>query len=462
VKNLQLALFLASVLVPGLTLRTAEVPKLLTKERKDSEPAKPISHTERHFEGWTVRVDDRLLKEPNDEFGQRALRFLENKLADIKAVVPADAVLEMPAYELASGDRVVYTRTLNVGPSTRDLLLQVAPAGVGVAVIGQGATQDQKDGFNRLRIPAQATPLAVKLLFMEGEAKEYREFIASSPPAVALEPFTKGGPPRWPEVLNTQVIVGADTQAFAIDVLTHPVNNPWHCQLRLTGFDFFADGRRPAVCLWDGDVWLVGVGGMDAPAKGLTWQRIAFGLFQPLGLKIVKDKIHVCCRDQIVLLHDLNDDGETDFYECFNNDHQVTEHFHEFAMGLQTDADGNFYYAKAARHALKAVVPQHGTLLKVSKAGSKTEILATGFRAPNGVCINPDGTFFLTDQEGFWVPKNRIDLVERGSYYGNFWGYHNVTDPSDAAMKQPLSGSPTPSTACLRNCFGSPAILGGR
>ena len=263
-----------------------------------------------------------------------------------------------------------------------------------------------------------------------------RAFAKTSPPAASLEPFTKGGPRRWPEVLKTQAVVGGDAQAFAIDVLTHPANNPWNCQMRLTGFDFHADGRRAAVCTWDGDVWLVE--GIDAPAKGLTWQRIASGLFQPLGLKIVKEKVHVSCRDQIVILHDLNGDGETDFYECFNNDHQVTEHFHEFAMGLQTDAEGNFYYAKAARHALKAVVPQHGTLLRVSKDGAKTDILATGFRAPNGVCVNPDGTFFLTDQEGFWVPKNRINLVERGGYYGNFWGYHDVTDPSDAAMKQPL------------------------
>jgi hypothetical protein len=44
----------------------------------------------------------------------------------------------------------------------------------------------------------------------------------------------------------------------------------------------------------------------------------------------------------------------------------------------------------------------------------------------------------LTDQEGFWLPKNRIDLVEVGSYHGNFWGYHDVTDPSDAAMAKPL------------------------
>jgi sugar lactone lactonase YvrE len=39
-----------------------------------------------------------------------------------------------------------------------------------------------------------------------------------------------------------------------------------------------------------------------------------------------------------------------------------------------------------------AVVPHHGTLLKVAKDGSATEILATGFRAANGVCVEPDGT----------------------------------------------------------------------
>jgi putative heme-binding domain-containing protein len=350
--------------------------------------------------------------------------------------VGAAKILEMPAYELADGGKVVYVRTLNVGQSPRDLLMRVAPVGTAVALVGDRATLEEKDGYTLLRIPAGATPLSLKLLLTDGDRDALRAFAKTSPPPVSLEPFTKGGPRRWPEVLKTQAIVGGDGQAFAIDVLTHPTNNPWNCQMRLTGFDFFADGRRAAVCTWDGDVWLVE--GIDAPGKGLTWQRIASGLFQPLGFKIVQDRVHVCCRDQIVILHDLNGDGETDYYECFNNDHQVTEHFHEFAMGLQTDAQGNFYYAKAARHALKAVVPHHGTLLRVSKDGTKTDVIATGFRAPNGVCVNPDGTFFLTDQEGFWVPKNRIDLVERGGYYGNFWGYHDVTDPSDAAMKQPL------------------------
>ena len=269
-----------------------------------------------------------------------------------------------------------------------------------------------------------------------GSLARLQSYAKSSAPVMPLKPFTHGGPRRWPEVLETQSVAGRHDGPLAVDVLTVPDINPWLCQMRLSGFDFLPDGSRAAVCTWDGDVWLVG--GLDQPSRGLRWQRIASGLFQPLGLKIVAGQIYVTCRDQIVRLHDLNGDGETDFYENFNSDHQVTEHFHEFAMGLQTDAQGNFYYAKAARHGLPALVPHHGTLLRVSNDGTRTEILATGFRAPNGVCLNADGTFFLSDQEGFWTPKNRINWVKRGRFYGNMWGYHDVTDPSDTAMELPV------------------------
>jgi hypothetical protein len=276
----------------------------------------------------------------------------------------------------------------------------------------------------------------LKILISRGPSNELQSYVKASPPAIPLTPFTHGGPKRWPEALKTQALIGRDDGPLAVDVLNVPDNNPWLCQMRISGFDFLPDGHSAAVCTWDGDVWLVG--GLNEPSRGPTWQRIASGLFQPLGLKIVAGRIYVACRDQIVCLHDTNGDGETDFYENFNSDHQVTEHFHEFAMGLQTDAEGNFYYAKAARHGLPALVPHHGTLLRVSKDGTRTEILATGFRAPNGICLNHDGTFFLSDQEGFWTPKNRINWVKRGGFYGNMWAYHNVTDSSDSAMEPPV------------------------
>jgi hypothetical protein len=293
----------------------------------------------------------------------------------------------------------------------------------------------KQDGFHVLTIPAAATPTRVKVLMARGTA-DLAAFAKLTPAPRPLKPLTEGGPKRWPDVLQTAVVSGKNEGPFAVDTFGVPERNPWNALMRLTGFDFYPDGKRMAVCTWDGDVWAVS--GLDKPEAGLRWQRIASGLFQPLGLKFRKGGLFVCCRDQIVQLHDLNGDGEIDFYECFNNDHQVTEHFHEFAMGLQTDAEGNFYYAKSGRHALPALVPHHGTLLKVSKDGTKTEILATGFRAANGVCLNPDGTFFVTDQEGFWTPKNRINKVEKGGFYGNMWGYTDLTDTSDAAMKQPL------------------------
>lgn len=59
--------------------------------------ALPASHTARAIEGWTVRVDDRLLDPANDELRRTALRFLEFRLADIKIVVPPDRVKKLQA-----------------------------------------------------------------------------------------------------------------------------------------------------------------------------------------------------------------------------------------------------------------------------------------------------------------------------------------------------------------------------
>ncbi len=73
--------------------------KLLTHPRhgEPAEPSKPTSHSIRHVEGWTVRVDDRLLKAHDHALGTRALRFLESKLADIKAVVGAGPLVKLQA-----------------------------------------------------------------------------------------------------------------------------------------------------------------------------------------------------------------------------------------------------------------------------------------------------------------------------------------------------------------------------
>lgn len=61
------------------------------------EPPKPATRSVRTLEGWTVRVDDRLLEPPNEAIGKRSLQLLEAKLADIKSVVAADRLARLQA-----------------------------------------------------------------------------------------------------------------------------------------------------------------------------------------------------------------------------------------------------------------------------------------------------------------------------------------------------------------------------
>lgn len=64
-----------------------------TPDEEPPAPLQPTSRTLQQLEGWTLRVDDRLLGDaPDAALGQRALKFLEAKLVEIKAVVPPGKV----------------------------------------------------------------------------------------------------------------------------------------------------------------------------------------------------------------------------------------------------------------------------------------------------------------------------------------------------------------------------------
>ena len=371
---------------------------------------------------------------PRDWAHFEGVYTFENKVI-VSYTVGDASVFESYGLE-TTDDLDIFTRTFNISPSSKVMKMRVAPKGTAVAIKGEGATLKEEDDFIFIEIlPNLAAKF--KLYMARDGLAELKDYVVASEAQLSLEKFTKGGPARYPEVLTSSIVKDTKEGPFQVDVINPPFNNLWKNQLRLSGLDFFKDANKGVVCSSDGDVWLVE--GFTSGGDQLTWQRIASGLFQPLGIKVVNEEIFVTCRDQLVKLHDFNGDKETDFYESFNNDHQVTDHFHEFAMGLQTDEEGNFYYAKSARHAREALVPQHGTLLKVSPDGERTEIIAKGFRAANGVCLNPDGSFIVTDQEGHWNPMNRINWVEEGGFYGNMFGYNPPADSSNTGMEQPLT-----------------------
>ena len=113
--------------------------------------------------------------------------------------------------------------------------------------------------------------------------------------------------------MTTRGRLGLIPGPYVVDTITVPEDNPWKSWIRCSGFDFFEDGETAAMCSVTGDVWIVS--GINEDLKELKWRRFATGLFQPLGLKIVDGEVYVLGRDQITRLHDLNADGEADFYE---------------------------------------------------------------------------------------------------------------------------------------------------
>jgi sugar lactone lactonase YvrE len=233
--------------------------------------------------------------------------------------------------------------------------------------------------------------------------------------------LTKGGPAQWGEPLATRGELGKPNGAFAVDTLTMPYENPWHALLFSGDLDFFPNGDA-AVGTVHGDVWRVR--GIDDKLEHLTWQRIATGLFQPLGLKIIDGKVYVLGRDQITILEDLNGDGETDHYINFNNDAEVDSGGHGYATCLETDRSGNFYSLRCA-----SGTAHGGSLLRISRDGAKLEVIATGFRNPNGLGVGPDDSVTVADQEGNWVPSTRLDLIHPGGFYGYMPMHHRAETP---------------------------------
>lgn len=353
--------------------------------------------------------------------------------------IGATKVLESCDLE-ANGEGRAFVRTLEVGPTGGPLYLRIAdlPGAKGVVEMSLEANHpgtarldkdgntvaamlvglvdggwEVSDGRIALKLNASAAPRRLKLLLWGGPSGAMGSFSGmyqtSGGPA-ALEPLTRGGPARYPQKLETRGVLGKGDGPYVVDTLTAPEENPWKSFLRFGGHDFFKNGDM-AVCSVSGDVWVVS--GVDAKLEKLSWKRYATGLHQPLGLKIVDEKVYVLGRDQITRLHDLNGDGEADYYENFNNDAYVTTNGHAYATNLDTDPEGNFYYTVCGDG-----TPTGGCLLKVAKDGSKLEVFATGLRNPNGMGVSPSGVVTAADNQGDWVPASRIDIAKRGSFLG--------------------------------------------
>lgn len=238
---------------------------------------------------------------------------------------------------------------------------------------------------------------------------------------VVLRPSQTATPPTppWPgfgdRAIETAIKIGVlDSGGLAVDRIALPVPNPWKRNVRLSGMDFFADGRA-ALSTFDGDVWIVS--GFSGDSTKALWRRFASGLQEPMGLQVVDDLVYVFDRNGIERLHDRDGNGEADEVESFCDLVPQTAETREFAMDLVKKPGGGFYLAKGGQ-APELRGLYNGTVIEVAADGKSFRRIGQGFRQPY-IGVDPQtGTISASDQQGNWTPATPIHFVEPGNHHG--------------------------------------------
>ncbi len=356
------------------------------------------------------------------------------------------SVLDHP-WAISAQGMNIFTRAIEVGPSKQDLHILIAShprskvtrfqkSGVKSVQLEQGKnllTATVIGGNAELKslgkdhltihIPARDKKVLVKVFVCKTTRPRLPAFAAlvkKNQKNVALPEMDH--PLQWTESIVTRGRVGLPLGPFAIDTITLPFENSYNALFFAGGHDFLPNGDA-LLATAHGDVWLVK--GIDEKLQKITWQRFATGLYQPLGLKIVKERIYVLGKDQITELQDLNKDGEADYYRNFSNLNEISGGGHNYATCLETDPEGNFWFIRCNDR-----TPHGGTLLRVSPNGRSIKVVSTGFRNPNGMGVSPAGVVTAADQQGTWIPETRLDICKQGGFYGFVPSSKRETQPT--------------------------------
>jgi cytochrome c len=194
-------------------------------------------------------------------------------------------------------------------------------------------------------------------------------------------------------------------------------------QPRVGGLAIAPDGGL-LVTTWDSIGGVYHLSWEDtADPRNFKLKRIAAGLAEPLGIEVVGDDLYVLQKHELTRLRDLDGDGIMDEYYPVCNSWGVTDDFHEFAFGLVFKED-HFYITLSMAMRLTAdqrQAPDRGKTLKIALDGS-FEPIDYGLRTPNGIGVGPEGELFVTDNQGQWLPGNKLIHVQRGAYNGMAWG----------------------------------------
>ncbi|HZV70109.1 MAG TPA: family 16 glycoside hydrolase [Saprospiraceae bacterium] len=213
---------------------------------------------------------------------------------------------------------------------------------------------------------------------------------------------------------------------------------PWDFLPKVGGMDFMSDGTL-VVSTWDpsGSVYLLSNVTSGDPAQ-IKVKRIASGLAEPLGLKVIRDTIYIMQKQELTRLVDTDGDGMIDEYQCVSNNWQTSGNFHEFSFGL-AEKDGDLYATLATDilpgGASAPNQPQsRGHAVKFDLPSGELSYIASGLRTPNGIGLGIDNEIFVADNQGDWLPSSKILHVTKDAWFGS----RSVDFLGTASLKEKL------------------------
>lgn len=393
--------------------------------------------------GWLLSLDDPREPAPSpEEVGRGPLpeamgRFeavrLVGNTAVLEYTVGGVSVREWMAVSDRAGQPVI-ERHFQVGASAQPLRLVLgtkapqASLSLGRAAGQRSGELTEEKSVWTVRVAPHTEPVSFCVAVTTD----------ASAPIVAPRPVPTAAPARrWPQEVTTSVKLSSAKDAYVVDHIALPAENPWRRGVRVGDIQFLKDGTGVTITL-DGDVWLIR--GLSDPAGKVRWQRFASGLHEPMTIAIRDEQIYAFDKNGIWRLRDTDGNGEADVHELFSNAFAQTADMREFPATIRLAPGGEFVIAKGGQQAT-TLGKHNGSVLRISADGRRSTVLGYGFRQPNiGVNIRT-GLVTSSDQQGQYIPSTPLHIVRDNQFYG-FLAPFQPREKYPAPIADPLTWIP--------------------
>ena len=171
--------------------------------------------------------------------------------------------------EWMTASETAVTRNFRIGPSAQPLKLVHAQSG---------------GNAGSMHIPARAAAIEIALEMSEGNKTRAAD--------MAPKPVPKAT--RWPQIVTTHAVLSTTKDAYVMDDIPLPMDNPWRRNVRLSDIAFLPDGTAFASA-FDGDIWMIR--GLGEKLGEVQWRRFASGLAEPMSLVVRGGETRVGARE---------------------------------------------------------------------------------------------------------------------------------------------------------------------